>query len=654
VSHLLTVRKLAAQITSAWKESLGRIMSLIPIAIAVLVVYRIAVYASSLRHSVQEAKRSGLPYVVTPCSPFWLPWQLTYKLWIPIIKRLPKPWWDGWLDVMLPNFAYRTRHEWFAKLGESFLIASPGRLVMLTDNAETIRTITLKREQFPKWTAVYTILRQFGENVLTTEGSVWRMHRKVTSASFNERNAALVFREAIAQTQGLLRMWTGPSGGTRKEPLTSLAHDTMKLALNIISYVGFGMRLLWPGETHLAGTDPKLVKYGSHEPSDGHELSFVDTMEILLENLVLLLIFPRWILRLFPFKNVKKAVLSYDEYDKYMNELLDEKIEDARKGEHAEGMDLMGQLARSCFGADNKDATLTRQEIIGNAFIMFVAGHETTANAIHFTIIFLATNPEAQRKIQKDVDDILGGLDPKDWDYDSLANPMTASMIGAAMYETLRLVPAVTEIPKKVFSDQSFVMDGTKYVLPKDTGISLVTVSAHTNPRYWPTRPSKIAPGQSNILDYVPDRWFQAMDRERGQGNEDVAGADSEDFGGFQGSDINAQLFKPERGSYIPFSDGARSCLGRRIAVVEIIAALAVIFRSYSIELAVDEWATQEQVDQMSREERARIYKKAQDKSRYTVGRATTRLTLNLHGRHVPVRIVKRGEEKFVDWVDGE
>ncbi|KAM6487896.1 cytochrome P450 [Trichoderma sp. SZMC 28011] len=631
-------------------------MSLIPIAIAVLVAYSIINWAVNLRYHVNEAKRSGLPYVVTPCSPFWLPWQVSHKLWVPIIKLFPKSWWDGWLEIMIPNFAYRTRHDWFAKLGESFLVVSPNRLVMMTDNAETIRTITLKREQFPKWTAVYNILRMFGENVLTTEGSVWRMHRKVTSASFNERNAALVFREAIAQTQGMLRMWTGPTG-TRTEPLKSLQHDTMKLALNIISYVGFGMRLLWPGESHPAGTDPKIVKYGSHEPSDGHQLSFTDTMEILLHYLLLLLIIPRWILRLIPSKKVKKAVLSYDEYESYMNELLDEKIEEARKGEHAEGMDLMGQLAKSCFGTDNKDATLTREEIIGNAFIMFVAGHETTANAIHFTIIYLATHPEAQRRMQKDIDDILGNQDPKDWDYDSLVNPMTASMIGAAMYETLRLVPAVSEIPKKISpdADESFVMDGTRYVIPKDTGISLVTVSTHVNPRYWPTRPSKLTPGKSNILDYDPSRWFLTKEKQDGQGSESVAGADSEDFGGFQGSDINAQLFKPERGSYIPFSDGARSCLGRRIAVVEIIAALAVIFRSYSIELAVDEWATQEQVDKMSRDERAQIYKKAQDKSLWTVGQASTRLTLNLHdGMHVPVRIVKRGEEKFVDWVDKE
>lgn len=579
---------------------------------------------------------------------------------------------------MRPDFVYTTRHEWFAKVGETFFLVSPGRLMLLTDNAETIRTITLKREQFPKWTAVYNILRQFGENVLTTESSIWRMHRKVTSPSFNERNAALVFREAIVQTQGMLRMWTGPEGNTRKEPLNSLQRDTMRLALNIISYVGFGMQLLWPGETHAAGTDPKLLKYGSHEPSVGHHLSFTDTMEFLLERLLVLLILPRWILReysfvlyfdlvslyktlmlwtteLLPFEKIKKAVLAYDEYIKYMNELLDEKIEDARKGDHIEGMDLMGQLAKSCFGTENKDATLSREEIISNAFIMFVAGHETTANTIHFTLIFLAMNPDVQRKIQQDIDNITQGQDPKDWDYESLVNPMTASMIGAAMNETMRLMSPVVVIPKTTYSDQPLVMDGNKYVIPKDTGISLVTISAHVNPRYWPTRPSKVTPGKSNILDYVPERWFQSMDKDSSAGSEDVAGADSEDFGGFQGSDINAQLFRPERGSYVPFSDGARSCLGRRIAVVEMMAALAVIFRSYSVELAVDEWASQEQVDQMSREERARIYKKAQDKSRWTVGQATSRLTLNLHdGQYVPVRIVKRGEEKFVDLLDKE
>lgn len=192
---------------------------------------------------------------------------------------------------MIPDFSYRTRHEWFARVGEAFFVVSPGRLLLMLDNAEAIRQVTLRREQFPKWTETYSILRQFGENVLTTEGSVWRMHRKVTSSTFNEKNAALVFHEAIRQTQGMIRMWTGVKG-----PMYSLEHDTMRLALNIIGYVGFGMRLLWPGESLPEGTDPKLAKYGSLEPSEGHLMSFADTMAILLENILLLLLTPKWAL----------------------------------------------------------------------------------------------------------------------------------------------------------------------------------------------------------------------------------------------------------------------------------------------------------------------------------------------------------------------
>lgn len=98
-------------------------MSLIPIAVAVLVAYGIINWAVNLRYHVNEAKRSGLPYVVTraflpssrfrgmsrtcadfgivrieACSPFWLPWQVSHKLWVPIIKLFPKSWWDGWLE----------------------------------------------------------------------------------------------------------------------------------------------------------------------------------------------------------------------------------------------------------------------------------------------------------------------------------------------------------------------------------------------------------------------------------------------------------------------------------------------------------------------------------------------------------------------------
>ncbi|KJZ78718.1 hypothetical protein HIM_02109 [Hirsutella minnesotensis 3608] len=640
------------------------------VVVGVSLTYGVYYYVSSLLHSIAEAKRSGFNYVVVPCNPIWFPWQLTHRMWVPIIKLLPKSWWEGWLDLMIPDMSYRTGFERFKRHGDVFLIVSPSSCQLQLANAEAIRHVALRREQFPKWLASYGILRQFGENVLTAEGPQWRHHRKVTSASFNERNAALVFREAIVQTQGMLRTWVGPSG-LRTEPLRTVASDTMRLALNIIGYVGFGLRLLWPGQKLPTDCDPTLSKYASLDPPPGHDMSFVDTMSSVMENILLLLLTPKWLLRLSPFRRTRESAVAYREYITYMDELMEGKVEEARKGGRAEeGMDLMGQLARATYGSqgsagDGKQATgLSREEIIGNAFIMFVAGHETTANTLHFTMVQLATNPAAQRRLQRDIDELVGKSDPATWDYDGLVNGMTASMIGACMYETLRIIPPATELPKEVSpaQDQPMTIDGRRYVVPRGTVVTLSIVSVHRNPRYWPYGESRVSKEPDDLADFKPERWFQqhpqgssgSVPASASASDEGAGGPDGEDWGGPDGPDTNAQLFRPERGAYIPFSDGARSCLGRRIAQVEIIAALAVVFREYSLELAVDEWVEggAEAVDAMSRDERRRVYSLAQQKSRWTMAQASSLITLKLHGdMHVPVRVVRRGEERFVDWM---
>ena len=292
---------------------------------------------------------------------------------------------------------------------------------------------------------------------------------------------------------------------------------------------------------------------------------------------------------------------------------------------------------------------------------MIVAGHETTANIVHFALVELATNPAAQRRLQRDVDAILGGRAPEEWDYETTTNALQASMVGASVNETLRLMPPVVSIPKEVSPTQDQVLNisGEKHLLPRSTYIDVTVSAVQRNPRYWPTRPSRVDPSkESDIEDFVPERWFQTGGAGPANLQEaEVEGADTEDFGGFAGPDTSAQLYRPPRGAFIPFSDGARSCLGRRLAQVELLTALAVIFRSYSIELAVDDFvpgtdAGDEKVAAMDRKQLAGLYRKAQENSRAVMATASTRLTLKLHSKnHVPVRLVKRGEERFVDWV---
>ncbi|KAB5525756.1 cytochrome P450 [Coniochaeta sp. 2T2.1] len=613
-------------------------------------------FVSGFATNIAKARKSGFPYIVVPAHPANRLWQITQKIWIPLIKSLPKAWWEGWLFVLIQDWEYREGQKAW-ELGDNFLVVGPGAISLFSRNAETVHQVTARRELFPKDTTDYSILRLFGENVLTAEGSVWRMHRKVTAASFNEKNAAHTFAESINQTRGLIAKWLGPDGKGNKTIVTA-ERDTMTLALNIIGYVGFGLRLLWPGQTLPADTDPRMAKYGSLEPPPGHSMSFAQALAETLEYLLVLLLVPWSVLKRLPFKWAKAAWEAKENYVGYMDEFLQDKVAEVRAGDQPkDSMDIMGQLVRAKYSKSTRDTSeLSDSDIVGNAFIIIVAGHETTANTMHFTFIELASHPAAQRALQKDVDEICGwDSDPSSWNYEKVINPMLASQVAAAMNETLRLMPPVTGIPKHVapaHGDQVITVDGEKHTLAAGTNVIIAAVSVQRNPRYWPTRPSKVEPGRDDIDDFEPERWFRTSDTTKEEA--DDAG-DTEDYGGFKGSDTSDKLFRPPRGAFVPFSDGARSCLGRRIAQVEMLAALAVVFQKYSVELAVDEWASDEEVEKMGVEERRKLYKKAQDKCRATLRKATSMLTLKLHGDlYVPIRLVRRGEERFVNIVDME
>ncbi|KAK0720776.1 cytochrome P450 [Lasiosphaeris hirsuta] len=629
-------------------------VSTILLAVGLVAGWAAYSYVSGLRRNVLAARKTGLPYVVYAVHPHSFPWQLTFWIWLPLIKLLPKAWWEKPMIVLQPDWAYNTKLEYFDWVGsETFILAGPDDMTLFTANPDIVTQISLRREAFPKDIARYAVLTMFGQNVVSTEGAVWRMHRKITSSSFNEKNAAHAFVEAIGQATGMLQyFWSGTTEDkTSTKTIKSLEHDTMMWALYIIGRVGFGLRLLWPGQK--APDDPKLAKYGALDPPPGYTMTFAESLGGLLNRIIAVLLIPNVILKHLPFRFAREAATAKENYYKYMKEFLHDKIEQVRRGDREqEGMDIMGQLVRSTYEEkeDKLNAPkLTDDEIISNAFIMTLAGHETTASMLHFTLIELANSPASQRRLQQDVDTLFGKSDPFTWEYEKCVSPLLASHLGACINETMRKMPPVTAIPKIVspMSDQTIIYEGRRVVLPAGLSINIVAPALHSNPRWWPTKPSERTGRPTDLDEWIPDRWYRATTKV--SGSSDVT-EDDEDYGGFQGSDTSASLYRPVRGSFVPFSDGPRSCLGRRIAVVELVAALGVVFQKFSIELAVDEWATDEEVEGMSAEERRALYAKAQEKSRATLGKVSSILTLKFNGNglFVPVRLVKRGSERFV------
>lgn len=202
---------------------------------------------------------------------------------------------------------------------------------------------------------------------------------------------------------------------------------------------------------------------------------------------------------------------------------------------------------------------------------MFVlAGHETNANTLTFIILLLACHPVTQRAMQVDLDRILGDTPPDQWTYGAHYNPLMNSLVGAVINEALRLFTVLPVIPKYVPPRGAPIFikveDHVHPLLP-DTIAFINTSATHRHPQYWPRRESSTKTTANRtkrpfaVSDFDAERWLQ--------------GTTSNKDG----------LMTPVPGTFIPFSDGSRACLGYRFALVELCASVAVIFKSSSVRL---------------------------------------------------------------------
>lgn len=266
----------------------------------------------------------------------------------------------------------------------------------------------------------------------------------------------------------------------------------------------------------------------------------------------------------------------------------------------------------------------------------------------------------SQSRLQSDLDTIFGDRPASSWSYEEDVPKLFGSMAGAVMNEELRLIPPVIGIPKSTLPGrpQGLTLGGKHVTVPEGCYITLDTVAVHRNPRYWP------AASEGDLLEFRPERWLvddpttKKSDRQaHANGNLDHQHDNTaDDIGETDGPDkrpdTHPSLFHPEKGAYVPFSEGYRSCLGRRFAQVEVLAVLATIFKTYSVELDVSMFATEAELAAMSGEEgqerRREVWEKARARAMDLLRNGMmTIITIQMRKGKVPLRFVKRGEESF-------
>jgi cytochrome P450 len=177
-------------------------------------------------------------------------------------------------------------------------------------------------------------------------------------------------------------------------------------------------------------------------------------------------------------------------------------------------------------------AALTDREVRDQALIFLLAGHETTATVLTFACQLIGAHPDVQHQVSQEIDAVLGGARPTPDDLGAL------TYTTMAVKEVLRLYPSVHATSRVASADDVI---GEHRIRAGSTMLISPWVT-HRYPGFWPD----------------PERF-------------------------------NPDRFRPEaesgrhRYAYIPFGGGARVCIGSHFAMLEVIAAVAVLLSSCTL-----------------------------------------------------------------------
>ena len=246
----------------------------------------------------------------------------------------------------------------------------------------------------------------FGPTVNTCEGNDWQRHRRITAPAFNERTSTLAWNESLYQAKDMLEVWHGLG---RKGTYDTVG-DTALLTLHVLSFAGFGQK--HPFQAGVQNLRP------------GFSMTYRDSLQIILRNILPLAIFRQKLLRLalLP-RKIRMIGEAAQVFKRYMEEMVDK--ERHRIAQHDSGVgNLLSALVKASNAqteASDPDAFaqgLTDQEILGDIFMYNLAGHETTANTVFYAIVLLAAHPSWQEWVSEEIQQACGSLDSKErWEY---------------------------------------------------------------------------------------------------------------------------------------------------------------------------------------------------------------------------------------------
>ena len=349
---------------------------------------------------------------------------------------------------------------------------------------------SLQRDEF----AVY--LRQvLGEGLLTSDGELWKRQRRLSATAFTPKRIKSYAAAMSAVTaRGLDRVVPGE--------IVRLHEVMARLTMEVVAEVLFG-----------AGVTEEDVQRVSHAMTLMNRL-LANSPEAALR-------LPTWV----PTPNHRAALAALRGLDALIHRIIEER----RRGEPRD--DLLSALLAA---VDEDGSRMSDTQLRDETLTLFLAGHETTSLALTYALELLARHPEVRRRVEAEVDDVLGGRLPTADDVPRLA--LTERVIKEAM----RLHPPAWIVGREVAKP----IEIAGVAIAPGTQVMVSQWLVHRDPRWWP-RPEA----------FDPDRFLPEVAKTR------------------------------PRFAYFPFGGGPRVCIGNHFAMMEAVLMLSLVVSRFEVEL---------------------------------------------------------------------
>ena len=420
---------------------------------------------------------------------------------IPLPPRVTSP--GHWLQ----GPAYHARRdplrripEWFETYGDIYRIASPlGQATVVGSPALAWQVLVDRHSRYQQKSRAYSVLRiLMGNGLVTSEGEFWRRQRKLAQPAFHRHRLDAMFELMVDRVSDCVARLTpvaARSGQVDLAPLLS------QLTLDIIS------RAMFSSDVQGAASE-------------------VSRHIALLNEYALRMLRRPWLFllpRRFP------TPFNYAQYQslKALNEIVRGIIQGRRRQPEAHD-DLLSMLLSACDEGTGRG--MTDEQLRDEVMTVFVAGHETTANAMAWLLYLVSQHPKVEEELLAEIDGGWpeGGLTPENLGAFSYARQV--------IEESLRLYPTIWSIGRCCTEEDE--LGG--YLIPEAMNVVVPIFHFHWSGRFW-SEPQKFDPAR-----FSP-----------------------------------ARRPAPEQGIYFPFGAGPRNCIGNQFAMQELMIMTILFHRHF-------------------------------------------------------------------------